>query len=73
MKRLAILSLIILVSCGGNSQYVVTCHDIDKCYDSASSKCRGSWTQIRAQGQPYPYTERNGDEYRMKVLCRSRP
>ena len=70
MKSILILACVVLFAgCATSNVHPITCGNIEACYDSAASKCRGHWTQVAKPGEPFPYAERKDSTYTMMVRC----
>jgi hypothetical protein len=65
------LGILVVVSGCTNSPVVhpITCADMEACYDSAASKCRGHWTQVSLPGASFPYADYKDGTYTLNVRC----
>ncbi len=70
MKRIVIALCVWSVGCVSSSNvHPIVCSNIERCYDSAASKCRGHWTQVAKPGEPFPYAEYKDGTYTFNVRC----
>jgi len=70
MKRIVIAIYVLsFAGCATSNVHPIVCDNIERCYDSAASKCRGHWTQVAKPGEPYPYAEYKDGTYTFNVRC----